>query len=360
MRRERMARRVWEMIGPVQAGPATVLCLEASDRELEQLRSAFSDLTDLEVRFLPGGLEDHIEDLGSASILSVFIHSSVDATALERLPSLKLVATRSTGYDHIDLEACSARAVAVANVPTYGENTVAEHTFAMILALSRRLLAAERKGRRGDFDLDGLQGFDLKDRTLGVVGAGRIGLHVIRIARAFGMEVVAHDLYREELLAEVLGFRYAELPELLAQSDVVTLHAPALPETHHLIDRDALATMRDGALLINTARGSLIDTAALVEALDSGHLGGAGLDVFEGEQAIREDHELLGSSSDDAIRAAFGRRLLADREDVILTPHNAFNSFEAVQRIADATAANIRSWLAGEPRNLVCDPSRPD
>jgi D-lactate dehydrogenase len=334
------------------------LCLESSDWELEQLRSAFARSPGLEARFLPGLLEEHIDELHSASILSVFIHSSVDVAVLERMPNLNLLATRSTGCDHIDLDACSARGVAVANVPAYGENTVAEHTFAMILALSRRLLAAERKGRRGDFDLAGLQGFDLKERTLGVVGAGRIGLHVIRIARAFGMIVLAYDPQREDLLAEVLGFEYAELPELLARSDVVTLHAPALPQTHHLIDADALAAMRDGALLINTARGSLIDTAALVEALNSGRLGGVGLDVFEGEQAILEDHALLASSSDDAIRAAFGRRLLADREDVILTPHNAFNSFEAVQRIADTTADNIRGWLAGTPLNLVCDPSR--
>jgi D-lactate dehydrogenase len=167
------------------------------------------------------------------------------------------------------------------------------------------------------------------------------------------MEVVAFDVHPQALIAEVLGFRYVSLRELLERSDVVTLHAPALPQTLHMIDAEALAAMRPGALLINTSRGSLVDTGALIDALDAGRIGGAGLDVFEGEQAITEEHALLASGSEEVLRAAFGRRLLADREDVIMTPHNAFNSFEAVQRIADTTAENVAAWLAGTPQNLV-------
>jgi D-lactate dehydrogenase len=330
-----------------------VACVESSEWELEQLHRAFEARPGISVRFLEGTVHEHLHELEEAPVVSTFIRSAVDAAALERLPALRMVATRSTGYDHIDLQACRRRGIAVATVPTYGENTVAEHTFALILALSRKLLAAERKGRRGDSDLHGLQGFDLTGKTLGVVGAGRIGLHVVRIARAFGMDVLAYDVDPQELIAEVLGFRYVELPELLSRSDVVTLHVPAIAETHHLIDARALAAMRPKALLVNTARGSLVDTTALIAALDAGLLGGAGLDVFEGELAISEEHELLASGSEDILRAAFGRRLLADRDDVILTPHNAFNSFEAVQRIADTTADNIAAWLDGRPQNLI-------
>ena len=330
-----------------------VVCVETAPWESEQLEAAFAPLGDVDLRLLPGRLADHLDEVADAEVLSTFIHSRVDAAALDRMMQLQLVATRSTGTDHLDLGACAERGIRVANVPTYGENTVAEHTFALILGLSRRLIGAHEHGRRADFDLSGLQGFDLKGKTLGVVGAGRIGLHVIRIARAFGMEVLVSDPYREELLAEVLGFAYAELDELLAASHVVSLHAPAIPATHHLIDAETIARMRPGALLVNTARGALVDTTALVAALDSGHLGGAGLDVFEGEEHVGEDFELLAKGGEERVRQALGRRLLAERDDVIITPHNAFNSREAVQRIAATTAANVAAYRAGEDANVI-------
>lgn len=332
--------------------PTIVICVETAPWESEQLQAAFAGL-DVDLRLLPGKLSEHLDDVGDAEVLSTFIHSRVDAEALDRMMELQLVATRSTGTDHIALKACAERGISVANVPTYGENTVAEHTFALILGLSRRLIGAEEQGRRADFDLSGLQGFDLKGKTLGVVGGGRIGLHVIRIARAFGMDVVVSDPYREELLAEVLGFAYVEFEDLLRRAHVVTLHAPAIPATHHLINAETIALMRPGALLVNTARGALVDTEALVAALDAGHLGGAGLDVFEGEEHAGEDLALLAEGGEERMRQALGVRLLADRDDVILTPHNAFNSREAVQRIAETTAANVAAYKAGEDANVV-------
>lgn len=336
-----------------------VFCLETAVWERKQLKQAFGGQSEIKVRFMTDHLQHAIDGLSEARVLSIFIRSRVDTASLDSLPLLKLITTRSTGYDHIDLVACAKRGVVVCNVPTYGENTVAEHTFALILALSRRLLAAERKGSRCDFDLSELQGFDLKGKTLGVIGAGRIGLHVIRIARAFGMNVLAYDPHREDLLAEVLGFQYVDLDDVLKHCDVLTLHAPGTPQTDHLINAKALAKLRRGALLINTARGSIVDTSALIAALDDGHLGGAGLDVFEGEQKIQEEHELLlHSETDSAIRTAFTRRLLADYNNVILTPHNAFNSHEAVQRIADTTVDNIVCWLRNKSRNVLTDPYR--
>ena len=288
------------------------------------------------------------------AVLSVFVGSHVTADVLAACPDLRLVATRSTGVDHVDLGACTARGVAVANVPTYWENTVAEHTFALILALSRNVHKAWLRTHRGDFSLGGLQGFDLRGRTIGLVGCGHIGLHVAKIARGFGMRVLASDPTPQPLLAEVVGFDYADLDELLAQADIVSLHAPYTPATHHLVDRGLLGRFKRGALLVNTARGGLVDTEALLWALDEGILRGAALDVLEGEEVLSEDRRLLALKRDEAgLRALVENQLLAGREDVVVTPHIGFDSAEAVQRIADVTARNVAAFLAGRPENLV-------
>jgi D-lactate dehydrogenase len=289
-----------------------------------------------------------------AKIVTVFIRSQVSAGVLRQLPGLELVATRSTGYDHIDLDACAERGVVVANVPTYGENTVAEHTFGLILALSRKIHKAYNRVREGDYSLDGLRGFDLKGRTLGVIGTGHIGLHVIRIGRGFGMEVLASDVHEQPLLAEVLGFTYVTLETLLERSDIVSLHLPYLASTHHLLNRERLQRMKHGSLLINTARGALVDTDALLWALDSGILAGAGLDVIEGEELISEERLLLREGvAPEQLQAAIRGHVLLRREDVVFTPHIAFNSQEALERILETTGANISAFLDGQLNNAV-------
>ena len=301
---------------------------------------------------VPDGLGPGVE------VLSVFVGSRIDGELLAACPDLRLVATRSTGFDHVDLAACAARGVAVANVPTYGENTVAEHTFALILALSRNVHTAWVRTQRGNFSLEGLRGFDLRDRTLGLVGTGHIGLHAAKIGRGFGMEVLAADPLPQPLLAEVIGFRYLPLEELVAQADIISLHAPYTPATHHLVDRRLLVRFKPGALLVNTARGGLVDTEALLWALDEGILRGAGLDVLEGEELLTEDRRLLALERDqDALRRLVENQLLAGREDVVVTPHIGFDSVEAVQRIVDVTAHNVAAFLAGRPENLVTPPS---
>jgi len=335
----------------------TCWCVEVADSERDQLVAAFAQHPELEPRLLLGPLAAHQHNLSTAEILSVFIESHVTSGVLEDLPNLKLLVTRSTGFDHIDLGACAERGVTVAHVPAYGENTVAEHTFALLLALARKLLAAERHGRVGRWDRQGLQGFDLKGKTVGVIGGGRIGLHFIRMARAFQMTVIVFDPRRDSLLADVLGFEYATLDDLFARSDVVSLHAPSNKNTYHLINAESLAKMKRGAILLNTARGDLINTRDLVSALNSGQLGGAGLDVVEGEQDVSEDLLLLGNGSEEELRAAFSRRLLSDREDVIITPHNAFNSYEAVQRIAEVSVEAMAAYVAGEPIETVVEAS---
>lgn len=334
---------------------------------------AFFEVEPWEEERLTASLEGHrlsfhrhpIQDtdlsgLADASVVSVFIRSEVGRDVLERLPKLRLVATRSTGFDHVDLEACRERGVLVANVPHYGETTVAEHTFALILSLSRNIHRSYMRTVQGNFSLEGLRGFELSGKTLGVVGAGSIGLHVIRIAKAFGMKVLAYDVKQDRLIAEVLGFEYAPLVELLGRSDIITLHAPLGPSTHHLIDRERLSLVKRGALLINTARGGLVDTDALLWALDEKILSGAGLDVVEGEELIQEEKQLLSApAAEEKLRMVLRQHVLTRREDVVVTPHNAFNSREALERIVDTTAANIRGFLESSPVNVVNPDARP-
>lgn len=289
-----------------------------------------------------------------SEVVCVFIYSRITGEVLRRMPRLRLIATRSTGFDHIDLEACKKRSVVVCNVPSYGENTVAEHTFALILSLSRNIHKAYIRTTRTDFSLDGLQGFDLKGKTLGVVGAGHIGLHVIKMARGFGMNVLAYDVRKNPFLAEVLGFRYAALNELLSSSDIVSLHAPYQRETHHLINKENISSIKKGALLINTARGGLVDTNALVWALDKGILGGAGLDVLEGEEAIKEERQLLGRDySKEMLNVLLKNHILLHRENVVITPHIAFDSREALMRILEETLSNIHEFVHGRIQNRV-------
>lgn len=316
---------------------------------LEQRLPAASAVFDSGV--LDAGKLPQIHD---AECVSVFIYSRVTEKFLEGLPALRMIATRSTGFDHIDLEACRRKGIAVCNVPTYGENSVAEHTFALILMLSRKVHKSYVQVREGHVELAGLTGFDLQGKTIGVIGAGRIGLHVIRIARGFGMTVLASDVRRDPFLADLLNFTYADLSRLLAESDIVTLHCPLTAETRHLLGRDQFGRMKRGALLINTARGGLVDTEALVEALDSGQLSGAGLDVLEGEELIKEEKQLLYERQNvERLRTAVRNRLLLGREDVVFTPHNAFNSREALLRILDTTLANLEAFWAGQPINRV-------
>jgi D-lactate dehydrogenase len=292
--------------------------------------------------------------LRGATILSPFIYSNVSAGVLKGMPKLKLIATRSTGFEHINLTECRKRHIAVANIPYYGENTVAEHTFALILALSRKVHQAYFRTMRGDFSFEGLQGFDLKGKTIGVVGTGHIGIHVIRIARGFAMRVLAYDINRNEFMADTLGFKYVPLEKLLELSDIITLHAPYNPKTRHMINKDNINQIKRRALLINTARGGLVDTEALAQALDKGIISGAGLDVLEGEELIKEERQILSKDFETSrLRTLIENHILMNRENVVITPHMAFNSREAFMRILDTTIDNISAFLSGSPANLV-------
>jgi len=292
--------------------------------------------------------------LKETKVLSVFIYSHVTGALLKQMPKLKLIATRSTGFDHIDMKACAKRKIVVSNVPFYGENTVAEHTFALILGLSRKVHEGYLRTIRGNFSFAGLEGFDLKDKTIGIVGTGHIGIHAVRIAKGFGMRVIAFDPKKNSFLAETLGFSYVSLDELLAQSDIISLHAPYNPHTHHLINKSNIKKIKRGALLINTARGGLVETEALALALDQGILSGAGLDVLEGEELIKEERQILAQEFPvDHLKTLLQNHILLNRDNVIITPHIAFNSREAFLRILDTTVSNIQAYLSGKPENIV-------
>ncbi len=291
-----------------------------------------------------------------ATVLCTFIESPIGEADLARFPALKLIATRSTGFDHIDLAAAKARGVAVANVPFYGENTVAEFAFALLLALSRRIIDADERVREiGTFSPVGLRGFDLAGKTIGVVGTGHIGAHVIRMAQGFGMKVIGFDAFPNAELSRTLEFPYVSLAELLAASDIVTIHVPYNEHTHHLINRENIVGMKKGAYLINTARGAVIETQALVDALQSGTLAGAGLDVLEEEGDLAEEMKLLSAPHprEEELRITLENHYLIAHPRVIVTPHLAFNTTEAVERILDTTIENIRNFAKGSPTNIV-------
>lgn len=304
----------------------------------------------------PLKLED-IEKVKNADIISVFIYSKLDKKLIDKLKKIKLISTRSTGFEHIDIKECAKRKIDVANVPAYGENTVAEHTFALILALSRNVHKSYLRTLQRDYSIDGLKGFDLKNKTIGVVGAGKIGKHVIRIARGFEMNVLVVDKHEDDFLAEQLNFKYVSFNELLKKSDIITLHVPYLKENYHLIDKNAIKIMKKGSILINTARGALVDTAALIYGLDKKILAGVGLDVLEGEEFIKEEKELLYNKKNIKIlETLVDDHILLAKENVVFTPHIAFYSKEALERIIEKTAQNVLDFVDGklEKDCVVC------
>ena len=305
--------------------------------------------------FASGVLSAPAEELRGLQALSVFIYSHVTREVLDALPELKFIATRSTGFDHIDVGSLpEPRHRGFQRALLRREYRGRALPWRLLLMLSRKVHQSVLQMRSGRVDLAELTGFDLQGKTIGVIGAGHIGLHVIRIARGFGMRVLAFDVRRDPFLADLLGFEYATMDRLLAESDIVTLHSPLTEKTHHLLGREQFARMKPGAMIVNTARGGLIDTDALVEALESGKLGGAGLDVLEGEELIKEEKQLLQQPLDvERLRMAVRNRVLLARDDVVFTPHNAFNSREALVRILEVTLANLEAFRAGQPVNRV-------
>ncbi|XKH59117.1 NAD(P)-binding domain-containing protein [Halomonas sediminis] len=300
-----------------------------------------------------GNAEEH----AAAEAISIFIYSKVDRQVLDAMPDLKLITSRSTGFDHIDIKECERRGITVCNCPDYGGNTVAEHVFGLLLMISHRLEEAVERTRKGGFSPRGLQGFDLRGKTLGVVGTGNIGRETIRIAQGFGMDVLAFDINPDEGAAHELEFDYVAMDHLLRSADIITLHVPASSRTRHLIGAEAFEKMKDGVVLINTARGDVVDIRALARALAEQKVAAAGLDVLPYEPVIREETELLRSvyEENQDLSSLLANEVLVRMKNVVVTPHSAFNTREAVQRILDTTLENVRRFVEGKPVNVVTD-----
>lgn len=312
---------------------------------------------DFEVSFYEEKLKEAAaEKAKGAQVISVFMNSEIRSNIIGLLPDLKFIVTRSTGFDHIDLDYCKKKGIKVSNVPAYGSKTVAEFTFALLLDLSRKVSDANRQIReKASFNIANFKGFDLLGKTLGVIGTGKIGKNVVKIAKGFGMKVLATDLYPDAAFAEEVGVEYVPLDVLLSASDIVTIHAPYNETTHHLINKDNIKQFKKGAYLINTARGEIVDTEALLSGLKEGIIAGAGLDVLEGERKLKEEAEFLtcGSGCTDDFKTLLEDRLLMGMPNVVVTPHIAFYTREAVAEILKVTAENIKNFISGNPQNLV-------
>ena len=284
-------------------------------------------------------------------IICVFVNSVLNKDVLSQFLNLKFIATRSTGFDHIDIAYCKEKGIKVAYVPTYGMNTVAEYAFGLILNLTRKIYQSiDQIKESGSFSLAGMRGVDIKGRTLGVIGTGRIGKESIKIAKGFGMNVIAFDVYPDAKAAAEMGFQYVSLEDLLKNSDVITIHAVYNAGSHHLINENNFQLIKKGAYLVNTARGALIQTDALIVALKKGILAGYAADVLEDEGEVKDELNYLGKErlKTEVVQNMLWDHILMRMPNVLITPHNAFNTEEALQRILNTTVDNIKGFETGE------------
>jgi D-lactate dehydrogenase len=304
---------------------------------------------DIELHFQPARLTlDTVALADGHDVVCAFINDDLSAPVLERLAAggTRLIALRSAGYNHVNLTTAERLGLTVVRVPAYSPHAVAEHAVALILSLNRHLHRAYNRTRDGDFSLHGLTGFDLNGKTVGVIGTGQIGATFANIMAGFGCQLLAYDPFPNPAV-EALGARYLPLADVLAQSHIVSLHCPLNEQTRHLINFQSLNHMLRGAMLINTGRGALVDTPALIEALKSGQLGYLGLDVYEEEAKLFfEDRSDLPLQDDVLAR-------LLTFPNVVITAHQAFLTREALGAIARTTLDNISAWAAGTPQNLV-------
>lgn len=300
---------------------------------------------------------EELKNVSDADVISVFVHAvDVGVRVLSQFPHLKLIALRSTGYNNVDLAYCREHNIEVVNVPGYGDSTVAEFTFGLLIDVTRKISRSFRAVQEAHVDTDHYLGFDLKDRTIGIIGTGAIGRYVAKIAKSFDMTILAYDPYPNPKFAEEYSFKYVNLPEMFSTADIISLHCPLTKENYHLLDEAAFAQMKKGVVIINTARGELIDTEALFKALSNGKVYGAGLDVLEYESALIHDDLYLSAldarESDSLLRSLINLRML-QLKNVIITPHVAFNSIDAVHRILKTADDNIIAFLNGKTVNSV-------
>ncbi|MDD5103490.1 MAG: NAD(P)-dependent oxidoreductase [Candidatus Peribacteraceae bacterium] len=320
---------------------AAITFLEVDPEDAALVKSIYPDALILKDNIAGTGVLERCSD---TEILCCFIYSKISKAEVEKLPNLKLLITRSVGFDHIDLAACRERKIVVCHVPDYGSHVIAEHVFALLLSTMRHITEGDKRVEEGTFDYHGLKGITLRGKTIGIIGTGKIGRRVAQVAYGFGMKIVAFDRCRTLELTDLLGVEYVELEDLLQRSDIITLHLPAIPEAEHMINDSAIARMKDGVILVNTARGSIIDSQALLKGLKSGKIRYALLDVLEHEKNFAENKELI------------------DQPNVVTTPHIGFYADVSIASMYTDCFESIRQWQAGQtpehivhPTTKVCD-----
>ena len=285
-------------------------------------------------------------------VVCIFVNDNGSRKVLEKLAALgvKIVVLRCAGFNNVDLKAAQELGIQVVRVPAYSPEAVAEHTIGLMMTLNRRIHRAYQRTREANFSLEGLIGFNMHGRTVGVIGTGKIGIAVMRILKGFGMNILAYDPFKNPLVEE-LGGQYVELDELYAKSHVITLHCPATPENYHLLNRKAFAKMKDGVMIVNTSRGSLIDTQAAIDALKQRKIGALGMDVYENERDL-----FFEDKSNEVIQDDIFRRL-SSCHNVLLTGHQAFLTEEALTNIAYVTLSNVYKLKSGKVCENIVLPS---
>jgi D-lactate dehydrogenase len=320
------------------------------DWEREIINSNFKDH---EIKIFEESINDvEINNFKDSDIISVFIYSRVNKELIEKLPNLKLITTRSTGFDHIDINEAKNREILVANVPFYGQNTVAEYNFAHLLNISRKLCQSISRVKSGSFDFTGLRGFDLAEKKVGILGFGHIGQKFAKMCIGFEMKVYAYDVNSSSpgLIerAREIGAKLVDLDTIYKECDIISLHLPLLDSTKHILNENSFSKMKDGVVILNPSRGDLIDSKALIEALNSNKVFAAGLDVLEGECLIKEEIvKVLEEPREKEcnFKTLTFDHILINHPRVFVTPHNAFNTIDALKRILNTTIYNINQYL---------------
>ncbi len=285
------------------------------------------------------------------NVVCLFVNDNANKETIEKLKenNVDLIALRCAGYNNVDLFTAYKNKIHVVRVPAYSPYAVAEHTVALMLTLNRKIHKAYLRTRELNFSINGLMGFDMFGKTVGVIGTGQIGKIAINILKGFGVKIVAYDVYPDKSFAAKIGFEYTNLDNLFSESDIITLHCPLTPETKYIINENSITMMKDGVIIINTSRGKLIDTKALINGLKSGKIGGAGLDVYEEESEYFFEDYSTQIIEDDVLA-----RLLTF-PNVLITSHQAFFTREALTNIAETTLQNIKDFYNGTPlKNEIC------
>ncbi|MBS9437226.1 2-hydroxyacid dehydrogenase [Photorhabdus noenieputensis] len=278
-----------------------------------------------------------------ADAVCIFVNDNADREVLEELAgmNIKILALRCAGFNNVDLDAAEELGIQVVRVPAYSPEAVAEHAIGLMLCLNRRIHRAYQRTRDANFSLEGLIGFNMHNRTVGIIGTGKIGIATLRILNGFGMRLLAHDPYPNQAVLD-LGAEYVDLDTLYAQSDVISLHCPLTPENHHLLNEVAFSKMKNGVMIINTSRGALIDSVAAINALKQQKIGALGMDVYENERDL-----FFEDKSNDVIQDDIFRRL-SSCHNVLFTGHQAFLTEEALTSISEITLGNIQQLFNGE------------